>query len=90
MKTFLLTLTLCCLCASAQAHKCVGADGKTLYTDMPCPTGQTQVGGTQNAQDEKTAQPEAQKLPDLKNRQPTPEEQAKIMEQIRKGAAVRY
>ena len=30
------------VCASADVYRCVGADGKTLYSDSPCPHGATQ------------------------------------------------
>ena len=30
------------VCASADVYRCVGTDGKTLYSDSPCPLGATQ------------------------------------------------
>jgi hypothetical protein len=37
---FLLVATLLAAPASAQVYKCVDASGKTVYSQVPCPTGQ--------------------------------------------------
>jgi len=42
-KLVVMALTLYCVAANAQVRKCMQPDGKTVYTDRPCPTAAKEI-----------------------------------------------